>query len=338
VSATRSGADVRAFYAALGIELAGWAQREASVACFANPDAHARGDRDPSCSVNVISGAWRCWGCGAAGGAYDAALLRGLGARAAIDLMVEHGLTERRSRNDARGRSRSSDGGHVRHGWDSSAPVRSGPAIGERELAVAHERLKQERWPISLLRPEQRAVWSRAAVLGLGCGWERGRLLIPLRDERQRLCGVLRYAPRHDRAPKMLAAAGTRLMPVPLPAAEASPWIVLVEGPPDMISARSHGLPAIAIPGDHAWETDWARLFAGRRASVVMDCDHAGREAAKRIAGDLRATGVHGSVIDLAPGRSDGWDLTDWLAAHRDWPVARLRAALGERPRARGRR
>jgi hypothetical protein len=51
VSSTLPGADVRGFYAALRIELPGWAQQEASVRCFANPDAH--GDRDPSCSVNV---------------------------------------------------------------------------------------------------------------------------------------------------------------------------------------------------------------------------------------------------------------------------------------------
>ena len=91
-----------------------------------------------------------------------------------------------------------------------------------------------------------------------------------------------------------------------------------------MISARSRGLPAIAVPGDHAWEAQWAWLLAGRRVSVVMDSDHAGRVAAERIAGDLRAAGVHGSIIDLAPGREDGYDLTDWLSEHRDWPVVRV--------------
>jgi hypothetical protein len=53
MTTTLPDADIRGFYAALGIELPGWAQREASVRCFAAPDAHARGDRDPSCSVNV---------------------------------------------------------------------------------------------------------------------------------------------------------------------------------------------------------------------------------------------------------------------------------------------
>ena len=45
-----------------------------------------------------------------------------------------------------------------------------------------------------------------------------------------------------------------------------------------MISARSRGLPAVAVPGDDAWEPKWARLLTGRRVSVVFDCDRAGRD------------------------------------------------------------
>ena len=44
-----SPADARSYYAALGIELPAWSQREAPVRCFAQPDAHNRGDRSPSC-------------------------------------------------------------------------------------------------------------------------------------------------------------------------------------------------------------------------------------------------------------------------------------------------
>ena len=97
MSGTLPGADVRGFYQALGLELPDWAKREASVRCFADPDAHAHGDRDPSCSVNVETGAWHCWGCGAKGGVYDAALARGRSARDAIELMIAHGLTIRRT-------------------------------------------------------------------------------------------------------------------------------------------------------------------------------------------------------------------------------------------------
>ncbi len=57
---TLPGADIRGYYQALGIELPGWASTEASVRCFASPDGHRRGDRDPCCSVNLEHGAWHC--------------------------------------------------------------------------------------------------------------------------------------------------------------------------------------------------------------------------------------------------------------------------------------
>src|SRR5438067_2398860 len=63
------------------------------------------------------------------------------------------------------------------------------------------------------------------------------------------------------------------------------------------------------------------RPLVGRKVSLVIDCDRAGRAAAIQIARDLRAAGVHGSIIDLAPGREDGYDLSDWFSDHRDWPV-----------------
>ena len=112
---------------------------------------------------------------------------------------------------------------------------------------------------------EQARVWSRATLLELGCGWERGRVIIPIRDRDGELRGVLRYAPSHDHAPKVLAARGTPAGADPPPLPESSTWVVLVEGPPDMISARSRGLPAIAVPGDDAWEP---RVGAAARRSI----------------------------------------------------------------------
>ena len=98
---TLPGADIRGYYAALGIQLPPRAQTEASVRCFVNPDAHRRGDRDPSCSVNLTHGAWHCHGCGEKGGAFDAATYTGHSDRAAIDLMVRFGITATPRRNQA---------------------------------------------------------------------------------------------------------------------------------------------------------------------------------------------------------------------------------------------
>jgi hypothetical protein len=93
-----------------------------------------------------------------------------------------------------------------------------------------------------------------------------------------------------------------------------------------MIAARSHDLPAIAVPGTQAWRSGWADLLAGRDVTVVMDADPPGRAAARRIAADL-ASRAEVRIVDLAPGRGDGYDLTDRLLARPPRPTNVRRAA-----------
>ena len=144
-------------------------------------------------------------------------------------------------------------------------------------------------------------------------GAHRGRITIPVRDHRRRLLGLLRYRPSARRGQiKMQATIGSRRQLLPHPAAEQSPSVVLVEGEPDMIAARSHGLPAIALPGTDSWKDEWAIWFAGREVAVVMDCDPQGRAVSVRIAGAL-ADVADVRTVDLAPDRDDGYDLTDWI-------------------------
>jgi hypothetical protein len=57
-----------------------------------------------------------------------------------------------------------------------------------------------------------------------------------------------------------------------------------------------------------------------------MDSDQASRAAARRIERDLREVARLVSVADLAPDRHDGYDLTDWLDAHRRLPEQTLRS------------
>jgi hypothetical protein len=218
VSSTLPGADVRGFFAAVGIELPGWAQQEASVRCFANPDAHAHGDRDPSCSVNLETGVWHCWGCEAAGGPYDAALARGRSPRDAIDLMIAHGFTVRRTGPAGGGVSRAATRRSAPPAdLERPRPARPDLAVDEQQLADAHERLAALRWPARLLREQQRRVWSRDTLLELGCGWERGRVIIPVKRRRERAARRAALRPSHDRAPKMLAVRGTQLGLIPTP-------------------------------------------------------------------------------------------------------------------------
>jgi hypothetical protein len=318
---SEAGADVRGFYAALGVELPGWSQQNVTVRCFANPSAHAHEDRTPSCSVSLEHGAWRCWGCGESGGAYDAALARGHTPATAMEFKVRYGLAERRepaARNAAQ---------VVPSG--SPEPPRSASrralAATDAEISRWHERLfssEGKRW-LALLARER--LWHPATIRDLELGHDGWRITIPIRSGRGELRGVLRYKP-NALAHKMLAVPGTRLGLIPHPARETSTRVMLVEGPPDMVAARSRGWPAIAVPGDHAWRPEWARLLAGRHVTVVMDSDPAGRAAAQRISADLQAVAAV-RVVDLAPARDDGYDLTNWLRERSAQRRARCRTS-----------
>lgn len=314
--ATLPGADIPGYYTALGIELPAWAQHNASARCFANPDAHQHEDRNPSCSVNLQTGAFNCHGCGAHGGAYDAALSKGHTPRSAIDLMIHHGLTEQRT-------DRTSHQLALRVRPNTSTAKAAVPQVSPRKLAATEadvgrwqQQLAACRWPLHQLRAEQQRLWRWTTMQQLGLGCDRRHITIPIRDRSGQLQGVLRYAPTHTRTTKMLAIPGTRLGLIPHPATETSTCVVLVEGPPDMIAARSRGITAIAVPGDHAWDPAWAPLLAGRHVAIIMDADTPGRAAARRITRDLEPYAATVRTSDPAPGRDDGYDLTDWLDAH----------------------
>ncbi len=322
--------DVRGFYARLGVEISQWATIEAAVSCFADPAAHKNGDRSKSCSVNLASGVWHCWGCGAKGGAYDAALARGLDSRDAFELKVAFGLAERdpkRPQPSARTGRLAARSPRA----DAERPAREprhALAVSEGDMDGWRADLERMRWPLRVMRSEHCALWNRETLLALGLGFDRGRVIFPIRDGDGRLEGVLRYAPTHEKAPKMLAAAGTTLGLLPHPAADRSVDVLLVEGPPDMLAARCQGWSAFAVPGDDAWQPEWAQLLAGRRVTIVMDADQAGRTAAARIAADVVTVALEVRVAELHSGREDGADLTDWLTANRDASAAELRARL----------
>jgi len=266
MTATAPGGDVRGFYLDLGVELPGWAHTEASVRCFADPDAHQHQDRDASCSVNLESGAFNCHGCGAHGGAYDAALAKGFSAREAIDVMVAHGLTERRHPGSPRVASpalaHDSRPGVIRTRLNARATGSRAPASGGRANAPASLTVSSAHaraWaralgenPGLLARLCRERGWQPGTLRALGIGFDGERITVPISDERGALQGLLRLRVEQWQRPKVIAVAGTRLGLIPYPKLASGP-VVLVEGPSDMLAARSVGLSAIAVPGTHAW-------------------------------------------------------------------------------------
>jgi len=290
--------DVIAFYAELGITLRPGG-RESRARCFANPDAHQRGDRTPSTSVSLISGAWFCHGCGAKGGAYDAARVGGYSPPDAMGLLARHGLAEP-GRLSATVRPTS---GRLGVNRSTSRPF----AVTERDVARWADALQSNSATLALLE-EQRGI-TATTLIRLLAGWDGGRLTIPIRDERDELRGLVRHRPWPGPGPKTLAAPGSQRLLFPHPSQVPGSSIILCEGEIDALTATSVGLPAVAVPGANTWRPRWALAFAGRVVVVVPDADATGRASAALACADLAAAGASAVIFDPDTARDDGYDL-----------------------------
>ena len=241
--------------------------------------------------------------------------------RTAIDLMIAHGLIERRARlqtarellSAAARPSQPAARSHAR--TRARARPRERPALQVTDQDIARWQTALSRRPSLLATLARERGWRYETIRALELGLDRGRITIPIRDARGELQGLLRYQPQPTGRPKMLFALGSRVGLIPHPTAEASERILLVEGPPDMIAARSRGLPAIAVPGDHAWQPAWARPPGRPPGHDRHGRRHArpsGRPSNRRRPRRPRQP----RIVDLAPLRDDGYDLTDWLLDH----------------------
>lgn len=276
-----AGDRVREFFTELGIHVPASGARDAKVRCFANPTAHKRDDRDASCSLNLVTGLWKCWGCGQSGNAYAAALVLGRSETRARELAQRHGLFLER--------------------------VDEKPKLpGERQLRKWRQVLLES--PRILARLGELKGWTPGAMLRCGLGWDGERLTFPIRSKSLKLVGCVRYLPGGKPKSKAMFGSKRLLFPAPEVMSRERP-LFLVEGEPDAVSVRSCGHQAVAIPGTGSWRPEFVARLAGHDMIFLPDCDAQGRELAARVASAVPSV----RVVDLEPGRNDGMDVGDMV-------------------------
>jgi hypothetical protein len=138
----------------------------------------------------------------------------------------------------------------------------NGPVVTEEAVAAFAEALRSDPGLLGALWKIKR--WTEAALAALEVGFDGERVTIPERDGGGALTGLVRYAPeplRENGVPKSIADAGSVRELFPRLVDESVAW--LVEGEPDAITARSAGLPAIAVPRTQGWKAAYAERFRG---------------------------------------------------------------------------
>lgn len=202
---------------------------------------------------------------------------------------------------------------------EARAKAPPAPLEWNEELEGARRRLLGD--PSLLRALEARRAWTAGAMVAWRLGIdERGYILVPhfsgaelLTVERFDALGL------HDGA-KTLAMKGRPRRLLVRPSGVLAREIFVCEGVGDTIAAASAGLCAVGAPSAEIWKPGFAAFLAEKgvhEAHVVGDCDEAGRRFAARASESLREAGIEADVIDLAPHRTDGYDLTDHLRERR---------------------
>lgn len=188
-------------------------------------------------------------------------------------------------------------------------------ALSEDRMAEWHDRLFANEAVCQ--RIYELKGWESEVLEGLGIGFDGERLVFPVRDAEGNLIAAIRYFPgdRKKDVPKAIAVGPRGLFPAPESVDSNTIW--LVEGEPDAITAHAMWLPGVAVPGASVTPGDWMKRLSGRKVVICFDCDHAGRQAANRIARPLTQFAAEVKVIDMDPTRADGFDLTDWYRQGR---------------------
>jgi hypothetical protein len=324
--------DVPALFDELGVILPNRRGGNVKVSCFANAGAHKHQDKKPSCSLNVETGLWKCFVCGAKGNAYDAAIARGRAPAEVMRLLEKHGLREQRKPTATQRKSKNG-------GPKTPEPSEDTVASPTEDELRRYQQALQTNDPATLARLSELRGWTPEAIEKLGLGHDGERVIFGARDAGGSLVDLVRYEPdptRRGDAPKMLASGGAtrELFPAPETVQDGD-LVWLLEGEPDAVAGSSLGLSCVSVPGVEGWKSEWATRFAGRRVVICLDCDDASRAAARRIAGDLLGVAAEVRIIALDPlwddrgEHSDGRDLGDLVRlAPADDDRARLHQRL----------
>jgi hypothetical protein len=189
----------------------------------------------------------------------------------------------------------------------------NGPAlrVTEDQAAVYTKRLQAS--PAAVARLGELRGWTPEAVEACELGLDEHNLVtFPVRAAGGDLVGMLRYQPNVAlrRGPKLKADAGSTRDLFPPPERVDGDRLLLVEGEPDAVAGATLGFATIAVPGAAKWDDRWVSRLAARPVAVCFDCDGPGRKAAEKAASKLAGhTDVR--VVDLDPGRGNGYDIGD---------------------------
>jgi hypothetical protein len=253
-------------------------------------------DNEASASVNWVKRVWHCMGCGEGGS---------LGK-----------LLPRIKKSSTNGHGPDADEADVvdlkqYRTSKRQDPVGQAEALTEAKVKRYMAYLRSKPTLLSYLTDMRGFTVDTLDKFEIGFDENRGRYVIPVRDEHGSLVNFRRY--KRDGKPKFTNAFGHGTPPRLYPDSSLeSDSLVLAEGEWDALLTIQHGWPAVTgTHGSTTWDTEWSKQLKDKKIYVCYDNDKVGRLGAKRAARSLafHAEEVH---VIILPVEEEKQDLTDW--------------------------
>ena len=286
---------VREFYEGeMGVKLpAPNAANEIAVACPFHRDSK------PSCSINIDTGMWKCFSCGAGGSMYDF-------------YMEMHGT----------------DFATAKAAVDKGDLL---PTVPDEEVDEWHEDLLEDKARLKWLKTK-RGIGVET-VKRFRLGWDGERFTIPVLDTARRIVNVRRYKPNTPGSNKVISYkagyGGTRLFGLHNLEKKT---VLLFEGEMDTLLANELHLPAIGTTGGAGtWKSTWNKFFSGKNVYIVYDNDEQGKSGAQKVARALGKVASKVYIVTL-PVDEDHEDFTDYIIKYKN-SVADFKQLLKSTPK-----
>jgi len=213
---------------------------------------------------------------------------------------------------------------HLLGGHNKEHPNQAAPLPEQGELDSWHAKLLENDAKIKELLRNR--YWSKSIIEEFGIGFHLNRVTIPVIKDGI-IMNVRRYQPGGKI--KMIGIRGHN-SPSCFPyKAFDEEEILLVEGEPDCLAARSFGFNALTFTGGAGGGNKIPSidldLFTGKKVAICYDTDKAGKEAAPKVAAKLRKFCEEVRILDISPfldGHEKAKDITDMIGIVKaDFPT-----------------
>lgn len=255
-------------------------------------------DRDPSFSINLFTGLWRCFGeCQEGGDSYSF-------------YQRTHGETFPNAKREVDKIMKDATGV-------------GGVVVAPPVTPVAAELI--ERWHKLLLASPticdflyNERGYTKETVVRFKIGFDGGRITLPIYNESGLCMNIRRYLPKGKGQNKMInykAGYGkARLYPIENLKEDI---IILHEGEMDSILANQLGFNAMTTTGGAGtWLMGWTESFRGKIVYICYDIDAGGKEGAQKVAKALFGIAKKVFVVNLPLTEPKNADVTDYFIKH----------------------